>query len=49
MYLIRLGNEMYDDTYDFILDNFDDVIDLVKLSLNNNHQITIKNIKEGEE
>lgn len=48
MYIVIIGNEKHDDTYDFIFDNFSNVMNFVKIVLDNKHEVTIKNIQEGE-
>lgn len=42
MYIVTIGDEINDDTYDFKFENFDEVISFIKIVLDNGHLLKIE-------
>lgn len=46
MYIVTIGDEINDDTYDFKFEDFDKAISFIKIVLDNGHLVKIE--KRGE-
>ena len=42
LYIVTIGDEINDDTYDFKFENFDEVISFIKIVLDNGHLLKIE-------
>lgn len=48
MYKIIIGNEIQEDTYDFIFDDYTEATNFIKTVIENGHQISMYQILEKE-